>query len=178
MEPVAPSQEVNRPRRSAVGTGFLLAALVLVVDQASKLTLLYLTDLRLTYPWTLTSILDFTVVWNRGISYGLFQQDTELGRWVLTGIKVVAAVILSFWLRRAENRAEAIGIGLIIGGALGNAIDRMAHGAVFDFVHFHIGTFSWYVFNVADAAIVVGVTLMVASPFFALTKGNHAQNSP
>jgi signal peptidase II len=167
-----------RPAGRFMAFGLLLAAMVLLFDQASKLALLYLTDIRLTYPWALTSFLDFTVVWNRGISYGLFQQDTEFGRWVLTAIKLGAAIILSYWLRKAENRAEATGIGLIIGGAIGNAIDRVAHGAVFDFVHVHVGTFSWYVFNVADAAIVIGVILMVASPFLLFAKDDRAQNSP
>jgi signal peptidase II len=170
--------EVARPTGLFVAFGFLLAAMVFSFDQASKLALLYLTDIRLTYPWALTSFLDFTVVWNRGISYGLFQQNTELGRWVLTAIKLGAAIILSFWLRKAENRAEATGIGLIIGGAIGNAIDRVIHGAVFDFVHFHIGTFSWYVFNVADASIVIGVILMVVGPFLLFAKDDRAQNSP
>ncbi|MGL5448495.1 MAG: signal peptidase II [Rhabdaerophilum sp.] len=155
--------------------GLKIAILLLLADQASKLALIYGTHIRLTYPWPLLPFLDFTVVWNRGISYGLFQQDSELGRWILTAVKVVAAIVLFFWLRKAESRLEAIGIGLIIGGAIGNAIDRALHGAVFDFIHFHVGTFSWYVFNVADAAIVIGVILMVASPFFGLARGDDAK---
>jgi signal peptidase II len=163
---------VSEPSASHAGSflrlGLTVAVLLLAADQASKLWLIYATNLRLTWPWPVLPFLDFTVVWNRGISYGLFQQETEMGRWILTGVKLVAAVILFFWLKRAENRIESIGIGLIIGGAIGNAIDRILHGAVFDFVHFHVGSFSWYVFNVADAAIVIGVILMVASPFLAL----------
>jgi signal peptidase II len=155
--------------------GLTVAVLLLAADQASKLWLIFGTNLRLTWPWHITPFLDFTVVWNRGISYGLFQQETETGRWILTSVKLVASVILFFWLKRAENRIEAVGIGLIIGGAIGNAIDRIWHGAVFDFVHFHVGDFSWYVFNVADAAIVIGVILMVASPF--LTFGNRGDAS-
>ncbi|HEX2727141.1 MAG TPA: signal peptidase II, partial [Beijerinckiaceae bacterium] len=96
-------------------------------------------------------------VWNRGISYGLFQQHTEIGRWVLLGISIAAAVGLSLWMARTPSRFLAVSLGLIVGGAVGNAIDRLAYGAVFDFVHFHIGQFSWYVFNIADAAIVAGV---------------------
>lgn len=154
--------------------GLTVAVLLLAADQASKLWLIFGTNLRLTWPWHITPFLDFTVVWNRGISYGLFQQETETGRWILTGVKLVAAVVLFFWLKRAENRIEAIGIGLIIGGAVGNAIDRIWHGAVFDFVHIHVGDFSWYVFNVADAAIVIGVILMVASPFLTLRSPGDA----
>lgn len=165
---------------TATSPGFLalglkVALLLLLVDQATKLALIYGTHLRLTYPWPVLPFLDITVVWNRGISYGLFQQNSELGRWILTGIKLLAAIILFFWLKKAETRLEAIGIGLIIGGAIGNAIDRILHGAVFDFVHFHIGSFSWYVFNVADAAIVIGVILMVASPFLGLSNRSDAK---
>lgn len=155
--------------------GLKVAALLLLSDQASKLWLIYGTHLRLTYPWPVLPFLDITVVWNRGISYGLFQQDSELGRWILTAIKLVAAIILFFWLKKAETRLEAIGIGLIIGGAIGNAIDRMLHKAVFDFVHFHVGSFSWYVFNVADAAIVIGVILMVVSPFLGFSNRGDAK---
>lgn len=146
---------------AAVRTGLLVALIVLVLDQGSKLALIYGTDLRLTYPWVILPFFDLTVVWNRGISYGLFQQDSELGRWVLTAVKIGAAAFLAYWVRRAASRWEAAGIGMIIGGAVGNAIDRIVHGAVFDFAHFHVGDFSWYVFNVADTAIVVGVGLML-----------------
>ncbi|MCA1952195.1 MAG: signal peptidase II [Hyphomicrobiales bacterium] len=144
-----------------VRLGLLVAALTLALDQASKLWLLFASDIRLTYPWAVLPFLDLTVVWNRGISYGLFQQEAEWGRWALTAFKIGAAIFLLVWLRRAASRAEAAGIGLIIGGALGNAIDRILHGAVFDFAHVHVGDFSWYVFNVADAAIVAGVGAML-----------------
>lgn len=147
--------------RAAVRIGLAIALVCLLADQASKLFLIYGTTLRLTYPWPVLPFLDLTVVWNRGISYGLFQQDSEAGRWFLAAFKVAAAIFLTFWLRKSANRSETIGIGLIIGGALGNAIDRILHGAVFDFVHFHIGDFSWYVFNIADAAIVFGVIFMM-----------------
>jgi signal peptidase II len=149
----------------ALRLGLFVAALVLVLDQASKLALIFGTDLRLTYPWPLLPVFDLTVVWNRGISYGLFQQHSELGRWVLTAFKLGAAAFLTYWVRKSANRLEAAGIGMIIGGAIGNAIDRILHGAVFDFAHFHVGTFSWYVFNIADAAIVGGVGLMLLAQF-------------
>lgn len=146
--------------------GLGTAALVLALDQISKLWLIYGTDLRLTYPWPVLPWLDLTVVWNYGISYGLFQQHSDLGRWVLTAFKIGAAIFLTFWLKKTDGRIEAAGIGMIIGGAIGNAIDRILHGAVFDFAHFHVGNFSWYVFNIADAGIVVGVGLMLLGQFF------------
>jgi len=137
--------------------GLLVALATLVLDQASKLGLLFGYDLPVKEPVVVAPFLDLMVVWNRGISYGLFQQHTDVGRWVLLGISVAAAIGLSLWMARTPSRFLAAALGLIVGGAVGNAIDRIAYGAVFDFVHFHIGQFSWYVFNIADAAIVAGV---------------------
>lgn len=166
MQPEAKQDAASLPAQSlapgaSLRLGLLVAALVLVFDQTSKLALIYGTDIRLTYPWPILPWIDLTVVWNRGISYGLFQQDGDWGRWGLAAFKLGAAAFLAFWLRQAASKMEALGIGMIIGGAIGNAIDRILHGAVFDFVHFHVGNFSWYVFNVADAAIVVGVGMML-----------------
>lgn len=141
--------------------GAVLALITLVLDQASKLYLLFGYDLPLKEPLVLAPFLELLVVWNRGISYGLFQQESEFGRWALLAVSVAAAVGLSIWMARAASRLLAASLGLIIGGALGNAIDRIAYGAVFDFVHVHVGSFSWYVFNVADAAIVAGVIGLV-----------------
>ena len=94
---------------------------------------------------------------NRGISYGLFPQDGELGRWLLFSIKIAASVLFFFWLRRAVTPVVAASLGLLIGGALGNALDRAIYGAVVDFVALHAFGYRWYVFNLADAAIVAGV---------------------
>lgn len=137
--------------------GLITALATLLLDQASKLWLYFGTDLVMTQPWRLAPFADFVVVWNRGVSYGLLQQEGGLGRWLLVALSLVAALGLSLWMRRAGSRLLAVALGLIVGGALGNAIDRAAYGAVFDFVHLHAGTWSWYVFNVADAAIVAGV---------------------
>jgi signal peptidase II len=137
--------------------GFLAAAAILAGDQASKLGLLHGYGIRENGPIPLGPYFNIVEVWNRGISYGLFQQDSAFGRWILVGIAVIAAVLFWLWLIRARTRLAGLSLGLIIGGALGNAIDRAVFGAVFDFIHFHAGSFSWYVFNVADAAIVVGV---------------------
>ena len=137
--------------------GAVVALVTLVLDQASKLYFLFVDVLASREPLALAPFLDLIVVWNRGISYGLFQQHTELGRWALVVLSIAAAVGLSVWLRRASTRFLAAALGLIIGGAVGNVVDRIAYGAVFDFIHFHVGSFSWYVFNIADAAIVAGV---------------------
>ena len=137
--------------------GALAALVTLVLDQATKLGLLYGAELPLTGPIRLAPFAELVVVWNRGISYGLFQQEGDLGRWALVVLSVVASVGLAVWIARAESRRLALSLGLVLGGAVGNAVDRAAYGAVFDFVHLFAGRFSWYVFNVADAAIVFGV---------------------
>ncbi|MGU3536534.1 signal peptidase II [Methylobacterium sp. A54F] len=142
-----------------LGLAGLLATLVL--DQASKLWLYFGTDLVLTQPWRIGPFLDIVVVWNRGVSYGLFQQEGGLGRWLLVALSLAASLGLWLWMRRARTRLLGLALGLIVGGALGNAVDRAAYGAVFDFVHLHAGTWSWYVFNVADAAIVAGVVGLI-----------------
>lgn len=160
--------EASRPppgRRLTVephaGFGAIAAVIVLVLDQASKLWLIYLYDLPNRGVAPIAPFVDFVMTWNRGVSYGLFQQDSELGRWLLTGFSVVVAIGLGAWMLRSQTRLTAVSLGLIIGGAAGNAIDRAAYGAVADFVFLHatVGTWElrWYVFNLADAAIVAGV---------------------
>jgi len=155
----------------------LTALVTLALDQTSKLYLLFGYELPLKEPVVLAPFLELIVVWNRGISYGLFQQDSELGRWALFAVMIAAAVGLSVWMARAPSRLLAASLGLIVGGAIGNAIDRVAYGAVFDFVHFHVGSFSWYVFNVADAAIVAGVVGLVYDSLV-LDKRRERQANP
>jgi len=150
---------------SAARPAILVAVGTLVLDQLSKLYLLFVYELFLHEPVTFGPFIELIVVWNRGISYGLLQQETDLGRWLLTGFSLVAAIGLAVWMLRTPHRFLAISIALIVGGAIGNAIDRIAYGAVFDFIHVHVGTFSWYVFNVADAAIVAGVIGLVYDSF-------------
>ena len=140
--------------------GLLALLLTLALDQAAKLGLYLGTDLVLTQPWRLAPFADVVVVWNRGVSYGLFQQS-GLGRWLLVALSLAAALGLGVWMLRSRSRLLSVALGLIVGGALGNAVDRAAYGAVFDFVHLHAGAWSWYVFNVADAAIVAGVVGLI-----------------
>jgi signal peptidase II len=141
--------------------GFYVALIACALDQASKLYLLKVFDLAANGPVRLGPFFDFILTRNTGISYGLFQTQGALGQWVLLGFKVVAVVLLWVWLSRAKMRLTALSLGLIIGGAVGNAIDRLAYGWVADFVFFHVSTaswrFNWYVFNLADVAIVAGV---------------------
>jgi signal peptidase II len=150
--------------RPSIGPGPFGAAIALfcvAFDQATKLLLLHASDLPDGGRIVLAPFAEFVLVWNRGISYGLFQQDTELGRWLLVALAVAAAAALGVWLMRTHSRLLAASIGLLIAGALGNAIDRAAYGAVVDFVHLHAFDVSWYVFNVADTAVVAGAALLL-----------------
>lgn len=141
--------------------GLAAGAAALVVDQAFKAVMLHGVRIAETGPVAVLPVLDLVMVWNYGISYGLFQQDGDLGRFVLLAIKLAAVVLLTIWLARAHSRMVAVALGLVIGGAIGNGIDRLVHGAVADFFRFHWGSFSWYVFNLADVAIVAGVLLLL-----------------
>jgi len=145
--------------------GFSVALITLVLDQATKLYTFYIYDLPVKEPVEFAPFVNLIVVWNRGISYGLFQQNSDLGRWGLIVISILAAIGLSFWIRRTSAKLLAASLGLIAGGAIGNVIDRLWFGAVFDFIQIHFGSWSWYVFNVADAAIVAGVVGLLYDSF-------------
>jgi signal peptidase II len=141
--------------------GLAVAAVACVLDQASKVYLLWVFDLAANGPVRLGPFFDFVLTRNTGISYGLFQTQGPVGQWVLLAFKAVAVLLLWLWLAQAKDRLTALSLGLIVGGAVGNAIDRLAYGWVADFVFFHVSTpnwrFNWYVFNLADVAIVAGV---------------------
>ena len=157
--------------------GVVIAAAACLLDQASKIYLLDVVDLA-NNPIRLGPFFDFVLTRNTGISYGLFQTQGELGQWVLLGFKAVAVLVLWIWLARAQDRLTALALGLIIGGAVGNAIDRLAYGWVADFVFFHVSGanwhFNWYVFNLADVAIVAGVMALL----YESLAGERAQKAP
>jgi signal peptidase II len=131
-----------------------VAALVFGFDQTHKYWMLTAYDIGDRQPVKVTSFLDLVLVWNPGISYGLFGSHQQ---WMLVALSLVISAILWVWAAASRRRVTASALGLVIGGALANALDRLAHGAVADFFHFHLGNFSWYVFNLADVAIVAGV---------------------
>ena len=141
--------------------GLIVAVLVAIADQALKLWLVFVFELGRRGRVALGPYVDLVLSWNTGISYGLFREQGMLGHNILFAVKIVAVALLWVWLARAGSRLSAVALGLIIGGAIGNAIDRLTFGAVADFVLVHITTptwrFDWYVFNLADAAIVAGV---------------------
>ncbi len=146
--------------------GALVAAATLVADQANKLWLIFVFDIAARQPVTLTPFFDVVFARNPGISYSLLSARTGLQRAILLAVILIATAFLASWLWRARSRLVAAALGLIVGGALGNAVDRIAYGFVADFYHFHVGSFSWYIFNLADAAIVIGVGLLIVNSLF------------
>ena len=154
---------------SHLRTGVIAAVAALVLDQASKLWLLFVFDIAHRGVVKVTPFFDLVLAWNVGISFGWFQNDSFLAQAVLTAIKAVAVIVLAIWMARSRNWLATVALGLIIGGAIGNAIDRVVHGWVVDFALFHVqiggNTFNWYVFNLADVAIVAGVAALLYDSF-------------
>jgi signal peptidase II len=150
--------------------GLTAALLAGIADQVSKFWLLYGFHLENRTPVKIAPFVDLVLTWNSGISYGLFQQRELLGAIALLAFKVVVVIGLWVWLARAPSRLTAVALGLIIGGALGNAIDRLHWSGVMDFVLLHVETasfyFRWYVFNLADVAIVAGVAALLYDSFW------------
>jgi len=148
--------------------GLILAAVIFSVDQASKAFFLHGLGWIATLPMgpdngiriEVLPFFNIVMVWNPGISYGLFQASSGFQRWLLVVFSLGVVGLLIWWLRGIKDLRLTQAIGLIIGGAVGNVIDRIAYGKVADFFHLHAFGYNWYVFNVADTAIVFGVILM------------------
>lgn len=140
--------------------GLMIAFVIVLADQLNKYWTLHIYHIADKGRVNITPFLDLVLVWNKGISYGLFQQD-GLGRFVLIGLSLAISVGLIYWLRGVKYRSVALALGLIIGGAIGNAIDRGIYGAVADFFLLHGFGYEWYVFNIADIAISLGVCLLL-----------------
>ena len=156
---------------STLRPGIIAAVATLLIDQASKLWLLYVFDLGHRDPprVRITPFFDLELAWNIGISFGWLQNDSQFVQLGLMAVKALAVVALAIWMARSRTLLAVVALGLIIGGAIGNAIDRLAYGWVVDFAlfHLHIGgnTYNWYVFNLADTAIVAGVLALLYDSF-------------
>jgi signal peptidase II len=153
--------------------GAIAAITTLLLDQVSKFWLLRVFDIAHRGTVRLTPFFDLVLAWNQGISFGWFQNDGPTAQVVLIAIKVVAVVVLAIWMARSRTPIATVALGLIIGGAIGNGIDRLVYGAVVDFALFHVrigeNTFNWYVFNLADVAIVAGVAALLYDSFWGVT---------
>lgn len=151
-------------------TGLVLAAAILVLDQVSKWFMLRVLDLPEVRHIPLLAFgpfgFDLTMVWNRGVTFGLLQGDQPWHAWALAGFAAVIVGFLLRWMAKAETRRVALALGAIIGGAVGNMVDRFRFGAVADFFDAHAFGWHWYVFNVADAAIVLGVVVLAWDALF------------
>jgi signal peptidase II len=158
-------------------TGLVTAAAALALDQGSKLALLYLFGFIAMTPADHVSILPFfnlVMVWNPGVSYGLLPAHGAAGTAFLAAFSLVAVGVLGWWLWRAHRAALAVGLGLVIGGAIGNLIDRLIYGKVADFFHFYALGYDWYVFNVADCAITIGVAALLYDALLRPEPAAHA----
>ena len=164
-ETLSPGGGGGAPPPPLFRLGLIFAGFIFVFDQLSKWFVLDELLLPKVQNIPLLSAgpfgLDLTMVWNRGVTFGLFSGDGPWNHVVLAGLAGAIAVFLVRWLARAEGRMVALALGAVIGGAFGNVLDRLRFGAVVDFVDAHAWGWHWYVFNVADAAIVCGVGVLL-----------------
>ncbi len=144
----------------------VLAALVLAIDQFYKWWMLNVYMIADKSPVSISPFLDLVLVWNRGVSYGLFQQNSETGRIILILLSSLTVILILVWMMRSGSRLVSAALALVAGGATGNVVDRLNFGAVADFFAFHAFGYSWYVFNLADTAIVAGVAGLIYESLF------------
>lgn len=156
--------------------GLMMAAAVLALDQISKWLVVELlmrpegvteTPFLAARHFELTPFFNVVMAWNRGVSFGVLNNDSPYNAVLLTILALVIVGVLMMWMRKAESRIMAAALGLIVGGALGNVIDRIRYGAVADFLDFHVSGWHWPAFNVADSGITVGAILLIADSLFA-----------
>lgn len=155
--------------------GLAVALAILAADQALKALMLHVVfalpppigPQSWHPPIAITGFFNLVMVWNPGISFGLLDGGGAWTRWALTGLATAVVIGLAIWLRRVDRWHLAMAIGLVIGGAVGNVIDRLRFGAVADFLDFHLFGYHWYAFNIADSAIVIGVAVLLVDSLFA-----------
>lgn len=149
--------------------GLIVAVPVILLDQVTKWWILYaVMDPPRIIP--VTDFFNIVLVWNRGVSFGMFGTESPWGPVLLSALALIISAGLVIWLRRVEERFLAAAIGLVLGGAIGNVIDRVQYGAVADFLDFHAFGYHWPAFNVADSAITVGVVLLLYDSLFPARK--------
>lgn len=156
--------------------GLIAAVAALMLDQGSKNLLLYVFHFMSLPPGEAVQVLpcfNLVMVWNPGVTFGLFAAGSQTGTYFLAGFQFIAIVALCLWLWRARGLLLTLSIGLVIGGAIGNLIDRLVYGRVADFFHFYVSGFDWYVFNIADTAIVFGVAGLIYDALFGANASGH-----
>ena len=155
-------------RARALGAVAIVA--VVAIDRAAKALVLTDFDATAATPAPLTPFLDLALRWNRGISFSLFAQESAAGRWLLLALTAIVTALIAVWLWRARSALVGFGLGLIIGGAIGNGYDRLVYGAVVDFLDLHALGRHFFVFNLADAAINLGVALLIFDGLFSAAR--------
>ena len=149
------------PRQFRIAQGLSWAAIWAALDQTSKWAIVHGLGFKQGEPHAILPFLDFTFIWNPGISYGLFGGSGDTGRWLLSLVAVLAIGYFMWMLKAGETRRVGMAYALLAGGALGNLVDRLWYGAVVDFVSLHWNGFYWYVFNLADVWISLAVALLI-----------------
>ena len=144
----------------------VIAVVVLVLDQLSKVWLLGVMEANANLPIEVTGFFNLVMVWNEGVSFGMLNVGSDMMRWILMAFALAVAVALLVWSHRAGGTVLTAGIGLIAGGAVGNALDRLFYGAVADFFDVHVSGYHWPAFNIADSAITIGVVLLLFDTLF------------
>ena len=142
--------------------GLMVIAISFGIDQVFKWWMLFVYNISSNQPVTVTSFFDLILVWNTGVSYGWLK---NFGPWVLVAGQMIICLLLWLWLNGLKDRISAIAVALVIGGALGNIADRLMYHAVADFFHLYAFGYSWYIFNLADVAIVAGAAILVYGSF-------------
>lgn len=139
---------------------WLIASEIILLDQWSKI---YILDLyqNTAFPIEITSFFNIVLTWNRGVSFGMLHSVEEWMPLALIGLTSCIVLFMSFWLMRAQEKYTILALGCVIGGAIGNIIDRVRFGAVVDFLDFHVSGFHWPAFNLADSTIFVGVVILI-----------------
>ena len=176
--PEAPLPPAAPARRSPFGVGLAVAALAVLADRLSKLWLLDGVDIARVGPVEVLPFFDLVMVWNRGVSFGMFQSGDEAGRWMLIGLALAISAVLVVWMWRADSGRLAVALGLVVGGALSNVHDRFIYGAVADFFLLHAGEWRFPAFNLADSAITVGVALLLLDSLLAPGEAKRAGAQP
>ena len=151
---------------SRLSLGLLIAILAVFIDQLSKWWILvFVMDPPKVI--SVTPFFNLVLTWNKGVSFGMFNDQGDSGALILSAIAILITLVLIFWLTKAKTNITAIGLSAIIGGAIGNVIDRLTHGAVLDFLDFYVNNVHWPAFNAADSFITIGaITLIWESLFY------------
>lgn len=157
--------------------GLAAALIILITDQIVKYIMIVPLALQSRGSIEIVSFLNFTFVPNRGVSMGFFHADTDTARWLLVGMTVLISCFVAIWMWREKARDDVLALGLVLGGAVGNIVDRARLGYVIDYVDLHIGEWRpFLVFNIADAAITIGVLILLARALLLRDKGAKTES--